>query len=113
MASLLVMDVLFFSKEKILEFSSRELFVIRKIVSLFDELKIERESDTMFSQKGLYEIQFIGIKESFNFCEIKEKTLKAKPQEKKAFLRGIYLGCGIISNPPSYHLEFRFEKVMS
>jgi DNA-binding protein WhiA len=30
--------------------------------------------------------------------------------EKKAFLRGVYLGCGIISSPPSYHLEFRFEK---
>lgn len=73
-------------------------------------LKIERESDTISSEKSLYEIQFMWVKESFDFDAIKEKVLSAKPQEKKAFLRGIYLGCGIISNPPSYHLEFRFEK---
>jgi len=49
-------------------------------------LKIERESDTISSEKSLYEIQFMGVKESFDFDAIKEKVLSAKPQEKKLFL---------------------------
>ncbi len=51
-----------------------------------------------------------GIKNSYNFDDIKQWVKRRTLEEKKSFLRGVFLGCGILSNPPNYHLEFRFEK---
>ncbi|MCI4462676.1 MAG: DNA-binding protein WhiA [Caldisericum sp.] len=93
-----------------LKFSSRELFVIRKILTLFNELKIKREKDILSSERGIHELFLTGFDLDFNFENIFSLVKKALVNEKKAFLRGVYLGCGIISSPPSYHLEFRFEK---
>jgi len=93
-----------------LKFSSRELFVIRKILTLFNELKIKREKDILSSERGIHELFLTGLDLDFNFENIFSLVKKALVNEKKAFLRGVYLGCGIISSPPSYHLEFRFEK---
>ncbi|BAL80772.1 DNA-binding protein WhiA [Caldisericum exile] len=98
------------SNEKMLKFSSRELFVIRKIISLFNDLNIKREKDIISSERGIHEIIFTSVSEDFDIEEIFERVSNAKINQKKAFLRGVYLGCGIISTPPSYHLEFRFEK---
>jgi len=99
-----------YSNEKMLKFSSRELFVIRKILTLFNELKIKREKDILSSERGIHELFLTGLDLDFNFENIFSLVKKALVNEKKAFLRGVYLGCGIISSPPSYHLEFRFEK---
>lgn len=99
-----------YSNEKMLKFSSRELFVIRKILSLFNELQIKREKDVIYSERGIHEIVFSRVENDFNFVDIVSSIKKAKSNEKKAFLRGVYLGCGIISSPPSYHLELRFER---
>ncbi|MFU2157487.1 DNA-binding protein WhiA [Caldisericum sp. AR60] len=98
------------SNEKMLKFSSRELFVIRKIISLFNDLNIRREKDIISTERGIYEIIFSNVIEEFEIDKIFESVKHAKSNEKKAFLRGVYIGCGIISTPPSYHLEFRFEK---
>ena len=99
-----------YSNEKMLKFSSRELFVIRKILTLFNELKIKREKDILSSERGIHELFLTGLDLDFNFENIFSLVKRALVNEKKAFLRGVYLGCGIISSPPSYHLEFRFEK---
>jgi Uncharacterized protein conserved in bacteria len=99
-----------YSNEKMLKFSSRELFVIRKTLTLFNELKIKREKDILSSERGIHELFLTGLDLDFNFENIFSLVKKALVNEKKAFLRGVYLGCGIISSPPSYHLEFRFEK---
>jgi DNA-binding protein WhiA len=99
-----------YSNEKMIKFSSRELFVIRKILTLFNELKIKREKDILSSERGIHELFLTGLDLDFNFENIFPLVKKALVNEKKAFLRGVYLGCGIISSPPSYHLEFRFEK---
>jgi len=99
-----------YSNEKMLKFSSRELFVIRKILTLFNELKIKREKDILSSERGIHELFLTGLDLNFNFENIFSLVKRALVNEKKAFLRGVYLGCGIISSPPSYHLEFRFEK---
>jgi Uncharacterized protein conserved in bacteria len=99
-----------YSNEKMLKFSSRELFVIRKILTLFNELKIKREKDILSSERGIHELFLTGLDLDFNFENIFPLVKRALVNEKKAFLRGVYLGCGIISSPPSYHLEFRFEK---
>jgi len=93
-----------------LSFSSRELFVIRKIVTLFNDEHIEREKDIMQSERGIHTINFVNVKAEFSEDSIKESVLKSKKDEKKAFLRGVFLGCGIVSSPPNYHLELRFEK---
>ncbi len=92
-------------------FSSREFFVIRKIVTLANIVNFERSEDILRKEKFKVTIEFSGIKVFPVFEKIKNKVLgEFAEYEKKAFLRGIYLGCGILSTPPSYHLEFRFER---
>jgi len=94
-----------------LVFSSSELFVIRKIVKLANILNFERDEDILQKEKHRIIIEFKGIKSFPHFEEIKKRVLtEFSDEDKKSFLRGIYLGCGILSSPPSYHVEFRFER---
>ncbi len=92
-------------------FSSSELFVIRKIVKLANLTDFRREEDILRKEKNRVTIEFRKIESFPNFKEIKNSVYDIFSKgEKKSFLRGIYLGCGILSTPPSYHLELRFEK---
>lgn len=79
-------------------------------MKLFNDLKIERKRDVITEERSMHEILFYGVEFDFDTGRIREAILSSKAEEKKAFLRGVYLGCGIISTPPSYHLELRFEK---
>jgi len=92
-----------------LSFGSKEIFVIRKIISLTNRVGLQRTSDIFKKEGGLFFIEFKGVNKLLNVDEILLKVSKGKIDEKKSFLRGVFLGCGILSSPPSYHLEFRFE----
>lgn len=103
--------IVFANKGVGLLFSSREFSVIRKIVKLANSLDFEREEDILQKEKDRVAVEFSGIKDVPKFDEIRNTVLyKYSSSQKRSFLRGIYLGCGILSTPPSYHLEFRFEK---
>ncbi len=92
-----------------LVFSSGEMFIIRKIVDLANKLALERKSDLLSREKGRFEIIFGGLKKNFDSNAIMKALEHATVSEKLSFLRGVYIGCGILSAPPSYHLELRFE----
>jgi DNA-binding protein WhiA len=85
------------------------MFVIRKIVNLANKLGIKRESDVLMREKGMITLELRGLKDVFDSNKIMEEVSNAKIVDKMGFLRGIFVGCGILSTPPSYHLEFRFE----
>lgn len=90
-------------------FSSKEIFVLRKILNLANKLQILREQDVVAKEKGNYFLEMKDIKDNFSLEKIRKKAKSFAQDDKKAFLRGVFLGCGIISTPPSYHLEMRFE----
>ncbi len=103
--------IAFTNKGISLLFSSSELSVIRKIVKLANLVEFEREEDILRKEKHKATIQFSNVQEIPGFRKIEQEVKKAfGKKDKKSFLRGIYLGCGILSTPPSYHIEFRFEK---
>ncbi|MGC8722053.1 MAG: DNA-binding protein WhiA [Caldisericaceae bacterium] len=82
---------------------------MRKIVDLANKIGLERESDVLLREKGRITLELRGVASVFDRDKITKAVLKASVKEKTAFLRGIFMGCGIVSTPPSYHLEFRFE----
>ncbi len=91
-------------------FSSGEFSIIRKIVKLANKLKIEREEDILQKENNRIILKFNRINSIPTLRTIKENIKKFTADEGKAFLRGVFLGCGILSTPPSYHIELRFEK---
>lgn len=92
-----------------LTFSSKELFILRKILEISNKLNIKREQDIILNEGDYYLLELKGVKESFGIEKIREIVSHFNQENRKAFMRGVYLGCGILSSPPSYHLELRFE----
>lgn len=93
-----------------LSFSSKEIFIIRKIISLANRIGLQRASDILKKEGNSFSIEFKGVNKFLDANEIFLNASKGKMNKKKSFLRGVFLGCGILSSPPSYHLEFRFER---
>jgi len=99
-----------YSSNLMIGFSSKELFIIRKIISLFNEAHINRTKDILSKDRFMYNVFFLDPSDDFNSDKIMDEVRKANTKGKKAFLRGVFLGCGIVSTPPSFHLELRLEK---
>lgn len=97
------------SNSQSLTFSSKEIFILRKVLEISNKLNIKREKDIVLNEGDYYLLELKGVKENFEIEKIREAVINFNQENKKAFIRGIYLGCGILSSPPSYHLELRFE----
>jgi DNA-binding protein WhiA len=99
-----------FSKGSVsISFSSTEIFIIRKLILLADRSNIKRNSDILSREGKLFFLEFRGSDKLLDINKIFSKISKTHKYEKKSFLRGVFLGCGILSSPPSYHLELRLE----
>ena len=72
-----------------------------------DQMKIERKKDILQSENNRRILISIGINGEYSFEKIKNYVSTLDTNGIYAFLRGIFLGCGILSSPPSYHLELR------
>ncbi len=90
-------------------FTSKEIFVLRKVLSLANKLGIERTEDVIMKEGNSYNLELKGVKQDYSIEAVNMEMQKFSLADKKAFLRGVFLGCGILSTPPSYHLELRFE----
>jgi DNA-binding protein WhiA len=85
------------------------MFVIRNIVNLANRIGIKRESDLLMRENGRITLEFRNITDVFDSTTIISEVKKVQTSKKMSFLRGVFIGCGILSKPPSYHLELRFE----
>ena len=99
--------IVYLGKEKGLSFSLSHINIVRKVVKIMDQLGIEREKDILQSENNRRILISTGINREYSFGKIEEYVMALKPNGIYAFLRGIFLGCGILSSPPSYHLELR------
>lgn len=91
-------------------FSSREIAVARKTLILANAFPVQRDSDILQKESDKSTLEFRGIKSGFQIKELLKEVSKSSKEFKKSFLRGVFLGCGILSAPPSYHLEMNIEK---
>ena len=91
-------------------FSSAEISVIRKIIVLSNAFPIEREADILQKEKGYFTLEFRNVRNKLSAELLLKEVKNSKEEFKKSFLRGIFLGCGILSAPPSYHIEMHLEK---
>lgn len=63
----------------------------------------EKGANEILEKSGLIEVDENGIK----FLDKMPKILLSKQENKKAYIRGMFLGCGSVTNPQKlYHLEF-------
>ena len=70
------------------------------------DFKIEMEGKTFAIKFSLKETEIVTIKN----CEIFIKEIDLQEEEKKALIRGVFLGSGSINNPENkYHLEIVFS----
>ncbi len=99
--------IVYLGKEKGLSFSLSHINIVRKIIKIMDQLKIERKKDILQSENNRRILISIGINREYSFEKIKNYVSTLNTNEIYALLRGIFLGCGILSSPPSYHLELR------
>lgn len=72
-----------------------------------DQLGVEREKDILQRENNRRILISIGINKEYTFKKIKKHVIALNSDGIYAFLRGIFLGCGILSSPPFYHLELR------
>ncbi len=93
-------------------FSSSEISIIRKIIMLSNMFPIEREMDVLQKEKGYFTLEFKNTRNKLSARVLIEEVKSGEEEFRKSFLRGVFLGCGILSAPPSYHIEMHFEKNM-
>lgn len=91
-------------------FSSREIAVARKTLILANAFPVQRDSDILQKESDKSTLEFRGIRSEFQIKELLKEASKGSEEFKKSFLRGVFLGCGILSAPPYYHLEMNIEK---
>lgn len=66
-------------------------------------VSFEKGANKILEQIGIIEVDETGIK----FLDKIPKRLLSKQENKRAYIRGMFLGCGSITNPQKlYHLEF-------
>lgn len=82
---------------------------MRKVLSLANKLHIERKEDLLINEGLNYFLELKGVSQAYSNKKLSKQFKDFSAEDKKAFLRGVFLGCGILSSPPSYHLELRFE----
>ncbi len=97
-------------KNKSLLFSSREFSIIRKIVKIANSLNLKRNEDIIQKENNRIVLEFREVSGRFDLKSIINQIKNFSMLQEKAFFRGVFLGCGILSTPPSYHIELRFEK---
>ena len=101
--------------------------VARRIYLLLSEIYslsvTINDKDNAFNRNRLYLISAFGnvefvlkdllvINEDFNFIPVINNYMVESDEEKRAYLRGIFLSCGSVNDPKTsrYHLEFFIEK---
>ncbi len=100
--------IVYLGKERGLSFSLSHINIVRKVVRIMDQLKIKRDKDILQSENNRRILISTGINREYSFEKIEEFVSTLMTEGIYAFLRGIFLGCGILSSPPFYHLELRF-----
>ncbi len=100
--------IVYLGKERGLSFSLSHINIVRKVVRIMDQLKIKRDKDILQSENNRRILISTGINREYSFEKIEKFVSTLTAEGIYAFLRGIFLGCGILSSPPFYHLELRF-----
>ncbi len=100
--------IVYLGKERGLSFSLSHINIVRKVVRIMDQLGIKRDKDILQSENNRRILISTGINREYSFEKIEKFVSTLSVEGIYAFLRGIFLGCGILSSPPSYHLELRF-----
>ena len=103
--------IVYSGKEKGLSFSLSHINIVRKVIKIMDQLGIERKKDILQSENNRRILISTGINKEYSFEKIKRYVSTLDTEGIYAFLRGIFLGCGILSSPPSYHLELRLSDI--
>ncbi len=100
--------IVYLGKERGLSFSLSHINIVRKVVRIMDRLGIKRDKDILQSENNRRILISTGINREYSFEKIEKFVSTLTGDGIYAFLRGIFLGCGILSSPPFYHLELRF-----
>jgi len=93
-------------------FNAKEMSVTRKVLALSNVFSVERNSDILLKEKNRLTLEFRSIKNKFQITLLLGEVKNSDEEFKKSFLRGVFLGCGILSAPSSYHIEMKLEKDM-
>jgi len=103
--------IVYSGKERGLSFSLSHISIVRKVIKIMDQLGIERKKDILQSENNRRILISTGINKKYSFEKIERYVSTLNANGIYAFLRGIFLGCGILSSPPSYHLELRLADI--
>jgi DNA-binding protein WhiA len=105
--------VVYTSEGRGISFNLSGINIVRKVIKIVKQLNIKRKNDVLQTEKNRHILLLMGVEDEFSFEGIKKIMLHKNVSEIGIFLRGIFLGCGILSTPPSYHVELRLAKEVS